>query len=386
MYNRILWIVLDSVGVGCAPDAENYGDLGSNTLRNTIIVNKPKLDNLAKLGLYKIVNVNDTNEVVGAYGRAVESSAGKDTTTGHWEMAGLQIDKPFPTYPNGFPNDVIEEFKKIVGTNVLGNCVASGTEIINRLGDEHLKTGYPIVYTSADSVFQIACHESLYPIEKLYDICEKSRRMLTGKHNVGRVIARPFVGSDGVYKRTENRRDFSLEPFGDTILDLLKNNNLSVYSIGKIDDIFMGKGITESDHAHGNPDCIKATFNALEKVKKGLIFTNLVDFDMIYGHRRDVEGYSKALEYFDNELLKIQNTMKNDDLLIITADHGCDPTFIGTDHTREMVPILVWSKQITKETNLGIRKSFRDIAATIAENFGINERFDAESFYNRIKE
>lgn len=386
MYNRILWIVLDSVGVGCAPDAENYGDLGSNTLRNTIIVNKPKLDNLAKLGLYKIVNVNDTNEVVGAYGRAVESSAGKDTTTGHWEMAGLQIDKPFPTYPNGFPNDVIEEFKKIVGTNVLGNCVASGTEIINRLGDEHLKTGYPIVYTSADSVFQIACHESLYPIEKLYDICEKSRRMLMGKHNVGRVIARPFVGSDGVYKRTENRRDFSLEPFGDTILDLLKNNNLSVYSIGKIDDIFMGKGITESDHAHGNPDCIKATFNALEKVKKGLIFTNLVDFDMIYGHRRDVEGYSKALEYFDNELLKIQNTMKNDDLLIITADHGCDPTFIGTDHTREMVPILVWSKQITKETNLGIRKSFRDIAATIAENFGINERFDAESFYNRIKE
>ncbi len=386
MYNRILWIVLDSVGVGCAPDAENYGDLGSNTLRNTIIVNKPKLDNLAKLGLYKIVNVNDTNEVVGAYGRAVESSAGKDTTTGHWEMAGLQIDKPFPTYPNGFPNDVIEEFKKIVGTNVLGNCVASGTEIINRLGDEHLKTGYPIVYTSADSVFQIACHESLYPIEKLYDICEKSRRMLTGKHNVGRVIARPFVGSDGVYKRTENRRDFSLEPFGDTILDLLKNNNLSVYSIGKIDDIFMGKGITESDNAHGNPDCIKATFNALEKVKKGLIFTNLVDFDMIYGHRRDVEGYSKALEYFDNELLKIQNTMKNDDLLIITADHGCDPTFIGTDHTREMVPILVWSKQITKETNLGIRKSFRDIAATIAENFGINERFDAESFYNRIKE
>lgn len=386
MYNRILWIVLDSVGVGCAPDAENYGDLGSNTLRNTIIVNKPKLDNLAKLGLYKIVNVNDTNEVVGAYGRAVESSAGKDTTTGHWEMAGLQIDKPFPTYPNGFPNDVIEEFKKNVGTNVLGNCVASGTEIINRLGDEHLKTGYPIVYTSADSVFQIACHESLYPIEKLYDICEKSRRMLMGKHNVGRVIARPFVGSDGVYKRTENRRDFSLEPFGDTILDLLKNNNLSVYSIGKIDDIFMGKGITESDHAHGNPDCIKATFNALEKVKKGLIFTNLVDFDMIYGHRRDVEGYSKALEYFDNELLKIQNTMKNDDLLIITADHGCDPTFIGTDHTREMVPILVWSKQITKETNLGIRKSFRDIAATIAENFGINERFDAESFYNRIKE
>ncbi|NMD37138.1 MAG: phosphopentomutase [Christensenellaceae bacterium] len=386
MYNKIIWIVLDSVGVGCAPDAEKYGDLGANTLRNTCIVSKPKLDNLAKIGLYKVINVKDDAEVVGAFGRAIASSAGKDTTTGHWEMAGLQIDKPFPTYPEGFPKDVMDSFKKITGKEILGNCVASGTEIINRLGDEHVKTGYPILYTSADSVFQVACHEKLYPIEKIYDICEKAREILVGEHGVGRVIARPFVGENGKYKRTENRRDFSLKPFGKTILDFLKNEGLTVYSVGKIYDIFMGAGITEADYAHGNSECIKATFNAIEKVNKGLIFTNLVDFDMLYGHRRDVNGYAEALYDFDIELKKIQNIMDEEDLLIITADHGCDPTFIGTDHTREMIPIFMWNKKMNREIHIGTRKTFRDIAATIAENFGIKEQFGAKSFYKLIKE
>lgn len=295
------------------------------------------------------------------------------------------IDKPFPTYPNGFPEDVIDGFKAIVGTDVLANCVASGTEIINRLGDEHVKTGFPIVYTSSDSVFQIACHEELYPIDKLYEICLKTRKLLSGKHAVGRVIARPFLGSNGKYYRTSNRKDFSLQPIGNTILDLVSKNGLNSFGIGKIEDIFCQRGLTGYDHAQGNTECIKSTFKAMEEINDGIIFTNLVDFDMIYGHRRDVDGYSKALEEFDLELINIQNKMNEDDLLIITADHGCDPTFKGTDHTREYVPVLVWNKNINTPINLGVRKTYRDIAATIAENFNINENFGAESFLKLLR-
>lgn len=383
MFNRILWIVLDSVGAGAAPDAGKYGDVGANTLLHVYQKERSALDNMAGMGLFRMLGTDYKKdvEVRGAYGKAEESSAGKDTTTGHWEMAGLQIEEPFPTFPNGFPEDLIAQFNTITGTQCLGNCVASGTEIIQRLGDEHVKTGYPIVYTSADSVFQIACHESLYPIEKLYEICRKTREILRGKYAVGRVIARPFIGKEGQYTRTKNRQDFSVDPFADTILDKLKTKGYETYGIGKIEDIFNHRGLTDSDHAHGNTECLKATYKALEKVKKGLIFVNLVDFDMIYGHRRDVLGYSQALEEFDIELGKYMKLLHDDDLILITADHGCDPSFKGTDHTREYVPVLAWHKNMKQSVDLGIRKTFRDMAATIAENFGLEDRFGAESFF-----
>ena len=386
MFKRILWIVLDSVGCGNAPDASSYGDEGSNTLLHVYQEKKPNLDNLASIGLFKILDIDYKKKInlYGAYGSAIEASAGKDTTTGHWEMAGLLINKPFPTFPNGFPDEVMSEFDEITGTSHLGNCVASGTEIIERLGDEHVRTGYPIVYTSADSVFQIACDEEIYPIERLYDICRQTRNMLTGDYAVGRVIARPFIKADGKYVRTKNRQDFSLDPLSDTILDILDRNGVPTYGVGKIEDIFNHRGLTYSDHAHGNTECLKATHKALSKLKKGLIFTNLVDFDMVYGHRRDVEGYSKALEEFDIELGNIMKNANDDDLIIITADHGCDPTYKGTDHTREQVPVLVWHKNIKGPINLGVRKSYRDMAATIAENFKVKERFDSNSFLNEI--
>lgn len=388
MFNRILWIVLDSVGAGAAPDAGKYGDVGANTLLHVYQRERSALDNMAGMGLFRMLGTDYKKdvEVRGAYGKAEESSAGKDTTTGHWEMAGLQIEEPFPTFPNGFPEDLIAQFNAITGTQCLGNCVASGTEIIQRLGDEHVKTGYPIVYTSADSVFQIACHESLYPIEKLYEICRKTREILCGKYAVGRVIARPFIDKEGQYTRTKNRQDFSVDPFADTILDKLKKRGYETYGIGKIEDIFNHRGLTDSDHAHGNTECLKATYKALEKVKKGLIFVNLVDFDMIYGHRRDVLGYSQALEEFDIELGKYMKSLHDDDLILITADHGCDPSFKGTDHTREYVPVLAWHKNMKQPINLGIRKTFRDMAATIAENFGLEDRFGAESFFVDITE
>lgn len=386
MFKRILWIVLDSVGCGNAPDASSYGDEGSNTLLHVYQEKKPNLDNLASIGLFKILDIDYKKKInlCGAYGSAIEASAGKDTTTGHWEMAGLLINKPFPTFPNGFPDEVMSKFDKITGTSHLGNCVASGTEIIERLGDEHVRTGYPIVYTSADSVFQIACDEEIYPIERLYDICRQTRNMLTGDYAVGRVIARPFIKKDDKYVRTKNRQDFSLDPLSDTILDILDRNGVPTYGVGKIEDIFNHRGLTYSDHAHGNTECLKATHKALSKLKEGLIFTNLVDFDMVYGHRRDVEGYSKALEEFDIELGNIMKNANDDDLIIITADHGCDPTYKGTDHTREQVPVLVWHKNIRGPINLGIRKSYRDMAATIAENFKVKERFDSNSFLNEI--
>lgn len=386
MFNRILWIVLDSVGCGNAPDAANYGDQGSNTLLHVYQNEQSDWDNLAKIGLFKLLDIKYKKNinVHGIYGSAIEASAGKDTTTGHWEMAGLLIQNPFPTFPNGFPDDLMDKFNAITGTSYLGNCVASGTEIIERLGDEHLRTKYPIVYTSADSVFQIACHEDIYPIEELYRICREARKILVGKYGVGRVIARPFTTVNGKYVRTKNRQDFSVEPFSDTILDLLEKNNIETFGIGKIEDIFNHRGLSGSDHAHGNPDCLLATHKALDTIKKGLIYVNLVDTDMIYGHRRDVKGYSKAIEEFDFELGNFMSNLNDDDLILITADHGCDPTYKGTDHTREQVPILAWYKGINREINIGTRNTFRDMAATIAENFGLDERFNATSFYKEI--
>ena len=321
----------------------------------------------------------------GAFGRAAEVSAGKDTTTGHWEISGLKLERPFPTYPEGFPAEVIEAFEKAIGVKTLGNYPASGTAILDELGEEHMKTGYPIVYTSADSVFQIACHEDVYSPEKLYEMCEIARAQLQGEHGVGRVIARPFTGTGkGAFVRTPRRRDFSMQPIGKTVLDALKDNGFFTLGIGKIEDIFCLQGLVESDHAAGNPACVDALLNVMKRDFTGLVFVNLVDFDSLYGHRRDVQGYAEALEYFDQRLNEIKALMNEDDLLILTADHGCDPAHTGTDHTREYVPILAWRPGMTALTGLGTRETYADIAATIAELFGLKERFGAQSFANLL--
>ncbi|MDK2793736.1 MAG: phosphopentomutase [Caldanaerobacter sp.] len=344
MLQRVILIVLDSVGVGELPDAYKFGDEGTNTLGHVVEKTGIKLPTMEKLGLGNIIplkTVAPNPNAIGAYGKMAEKSAGKDTTTGHWEIAGLIVEKPFPTYPEGFPKEIIEEFEKRIGRKVLGNKPASGTEIIKELGEEHIKTGYPTVYTSADSVFQIAAHEEVIPLEELYRMCEIAREILKGDHAVGRVIARPFIGSPGNFVRTANRKDFSLKPFGPTVLDMLKEAGYQVYAVGKIEDIFAGQGITDSIHTGNNDEGITATIEAMDAVKKGIIFTNLVDFDMVYGHRNDVNGYAKALKHFDERLPEIMLRLKEEDLLIITADHGCDPTTPGTDHTREYVPLLV---------------------------------------------
>lgn len=380
---RVFWIVLDSVGAGALPDAEKYGDLGANTLGHIIERCHPSLPNMQSMGLGLIPNVGGPAPVNGAgvYGRAEEQSAGKDTTTGHWELTGLRLEKAFPTYPDGFPSEVMDAFEKAIGTKTLGNYPASGTAILDELGEAHMKTGYPIVYTSADSVFQIACHEEIYPPEKLYEQCRIARGILQGKHAVGRVIARPFVGSGkGAFKRTGNRRDFSLPPIGRTVLDVLRDKGIFTMGIGKIEDIFCMQGLAQSDHAAGNPACVDALMKVMQRDFEGLVFVNLVDFDSVYGHRRDVKGYAEALEYFDHRLDEIKAAMREDDLLILTADHGCDPVHTGTDHTREYVPILCWHPGMKGLTDMGTRKTYADIAATIAELFGAEERFHAESF------
>lgn len=384
---RVFLVVLDSVGAGALPDAALYGDLGANTLGHIIEQAHPALPNMEKMGLGLIPNVggNVPAEGAGAYGRAAEVSAGKDTTTGHWEITGLKLEKAFPTYPDGFPAEVIEAYEKAIGTKVIGNYASSGTVILDELGEEHMKTGYPIVYTSADSVFQIACHEDLYSPEKLYEFCRIARELLQGEHAVGRVIARPFTGPcKGQFSRTPRRRDFSLEPTGKTVLNVLKDAGVYTMGIGKIEDIFCMSGLAESDHASGNPACVDAMIKVMQKDFTGLCFVNLVDFDSVYGHRRDVKGYADALEYFDKRLDEIKALMNEDDLLILTADHGCDPAHTGTDHTREYVPILAWHPGMTKLTDLGTRKTYADIAATIAELFGLEERFGAESFANML--
>lgn len=387
--NRVVLIVLDSVGIGELPDAGEYGDEGSNTVGNIVkCCNGIKLPNLTKMGMGKIDGIDYLPvpaSIEGSYGRMAEVSKGKDTITGHWEIAGLQLKYPFPTYPEGFPQDVIDEFSRLTGREVLANSVASGTEIIKQYGEEHMKTGKLIVYTSADSVFQIAAHEEIVPLEELYKICQIARDMLQGQHMVGRVIARPFLGEPGNFARTTNRRDFSAEPTSATILDKMKEKGLDVIAVGKIEDIFSKKGITEAVHTTGNMNGVDVTLNYMKEQNKGIIFTNLVDFDMLFGHRNNPEGYKQALEEFDARLPELLAAMRADDLMIITADHGCDPTTPSTDHSREHVPLILYGKGIRADVNLGTRKTFADLASTIAEIFGIENIFPGQSFLKEIE-
>lgn len=388
---RAIIIVLDSLGVGEMPDAVAYGDVGSNTLGNIALAmkNQPwfKLENLKSLGLGHIEGVDlieKSEDPLGSMGRLAERSKGKDTTTGHWEIAGIVLDNAFPTYPEGFPDEVIDAFEKAIGRKCIGNYPASGTAIIEELGEEHMKTGYPIVYTSADSVFQIAAHEGVIPIDQLYEICEKARSILTGKHAVGRVIARPFEGQPGSFSRTDRRRDFSLKPIKKTVLDFAKEQGFEVRAVGKIEDIFAGQGITHAVHIHGNTDGIDRTIEWVKDDFSGILFTNLVDFDMLYGHRNNTEGYARAIEDFDQRLPEITGAMKDEDILIITADHGCDPTTESTDHSREYVPVLVYGKPVKRGINIHTRDSFSDIAATVAEYLGVEAQIEGKSFLKEI--
>lgn len=387
MIKRVALFVLDSVGVGELPDAGDYGDSGSNTLGNiSRAVGGLNMPNLGRLGLGNIIpieGVPPAESPAASYGRMSEKSAGKDTTTGHWEMAGIIMEKPFPVYPGGFPSDFIKSYEEKIGCRVLGNKAASGTAIIEELGAEHMKTGFPIVYTSADSVLQIAAHEEIIPLEELYRICLIAREMLAGEHAVGRVIARPFEGKPGSFRRTVNRHDFSLKPIGITLLNILANNGMQVTAVGKIKDIFAGEGVTNAVTTKGNKDGMDKSLQLMESDITGLVFTNLVDFDMLYGHRNNPRGYADALEELDRWLPRLLKALKEDDVLIITADHGCDPTTPSTDHSREYVPLLVYGKQVLGGVDLGVRESFADIAATVAEIFGL--KFDVgRSFWSQV--
>ena len=388
MLKRVFLIVLDSVGVGDAPDAAAYGDAGANTVGHIVQRTGLRLPNMQRIAFGHIPGTElaaDPAEA-GAFGRLTEASRGKDTTTGHWEIAGITLHEPFPTYPNGFPPEVIASFEQAVGRGTLGNKPASGTEILKELGEEHMRTGKVIVYTSADSVFQIAAHEDIVPVEELYDMCRKARALLTGKHGVGRVIARPFIGTCAEdFKRTPRRHDFSMDPSEDTMLDALKNAGYDTLAVGKIEDIFNMKGITQSVHSAGNPACLESLMQDMAQDFRGVCFVNLVDFDMNCGHRRDVQAYAQCLKDFDEYLPTILAAMQEDDLLMITADHGCDPTYTGTDHTRERVPILAWHRGMRETVDLGTRDSYADIAATVAEGFGLPERFGAKSFYQELE-
>ncbi len=383
---RIFLIVLDSVGVGALPDARLYGDEGTNTLKSCYNTGILKIPNMIKLGLSRIEGCSYLGECknpVGAYGRCMEKSKGKDTTTGHWEIAGLILDSKFPTYPDGFPKEIIDEFEKQTGRKVLCNKPYSGTDVIKDYGREHLESGGLIVYTSADSVFQIAAHEDAVPVETLYEYCRIARRILTGERSVGRVIARPFAGEAGSFTRTNNRRDFSVEPTGTTVLDLLGTDGFDVISVGKINDIFATVGITRDTDSHGNAECMEMTLKMLDEDFCGLCFVNLVDFDSSFGHRNYAVGYAEELNKFDKHLGEILAKLREDDLLIITADHGCDPGDVSTDHTREYTPLLVYAKNIKPE-NLGTRNTFSDIAASIAENFGIDYKLCGKSFMEEL--
>jgi phosphopentomutase len=388
LINRVVLIVLDSLGVGALPDAAQYGDSGSNTLAHVAeAAGGLALPNLETLGLGYIgdfAGVRRMGEPDGCFGRMAELSKGKDTTTGHWEMAGLVLDRPFPTYPRGFPPDVIEAFQQAIGRKVLGNKAASGTEIIKELGEEHLRTGFPIVYTSADSVFQIAAHEQVIPVERLYHMCREARRLLRPPHQVARVIARPFTGEPGSFQRTEERRDFSLDPPGQMLLDLLKQAGHPVVGIGKIDDLFKGRGLTRAIHAGNNEVGMDETVRILSLVPRGLIFVNLVDFDMLYGHRNDAAGYARALESFDAWLPELLSAMRQGDLLCVTADHGNDPTMPGTDHTREYVPLLAYGPRLARGVNLGIRRTFADLGQTIADALGVKRLPWGEGFLDSL--
>lgn len=385
MKKRAIIIVLDSVGIGEMPDAAEFSDEGSHTLGNIYAQLKPDLPNMLALGLGNIENskLPPVESPKAAYGRAAEKTHAKDTTSGHWEMAGLPMEVPFKTYPNGFPRSVMNEFEMKIHRGTLGNCVASGTEIINLLGDEHVRTGKPIVYTSADSVFQIAAHEAVIPPEKLYNMCHIAREILRGEHLVGRVIARPFRGSDGRYKRTERRRDFAVEPIGETILDRLTRRGMDVVAIGKIEDIFCNRGITTVDHTKNNETGIESTLRFLKSGKGDFIFTNLVDFDSLYGHRNDVRGYADALKYFDRKLPEIIDAMSDADILIITADHGCDPTTPSTDHSREYIPVLVCGRRV-QPAALGTLPTFADLGASVVDYLTGETIEHGESFMPKI--
>lgn len=382
---RAVTVVLDGCGVGFAPDASKYGDAGSCTLKHVWDLKHPDIPNLIELGLGCILGIDD-EEPVGCYGRMTEKSAGKDTTTGHWELAGLTLKKPFPTYPNGFPEELIKKFEEETGLGVIGNRPASGTQIIQELGDEHYVTGKLIVYTSADSVFQIAAHEDVVPVSELYHICRIARRLLKDENCVGRVIARPFVGSAGHYVRTGNRRDFSVEPFGDTMLDVLKRSHMDVIGVGKIEDIFNHRGLTQSDHAAGNDACIASMLNFMKKDWRGLMFVNLVDTDALYGHRNDVDGFAECLEAFDSYIPEILGRLGDDGMLLLTADHGCDPTYPGTDHTREQVPLMVYGLGLNEGVDLGTRETFADLGKTILDAFDIENTLDGTSFFPLLRD
>ena len=387
---RAILVILDSLGVGELPDAKEYGDVGSHTLDNIYkVCGKLNINNLENLGIGNIEGVsgpNKSNAPKGSYGRAMELSKGKDTVTGHWEIGGVVLDKPLNTYPEGFSEEIINEFlQKTNQKGILGNVVASGTEIIKELGAEHVKTGYPIIYTSADSVFQIAAHEEIISIEELYKMCEIAREMLVGDKAVGRVIARPFTGEEGNFTRTSNRRDYALNPFSKTMLEYLKENGMEVAAVGKIEDIYNRQGVTKAVHTKNNMDGVDKTLEYMKEVEEGLIFTNLVDFDMLYGHRNDAKGYGKALEDFDGRLQEIYNNMSDDDMLIIAADHGCDPTTDSTDHSREYIPILVYGKKLKNGVELGTRKGFTDIGKTILDFFNIDNEIVGESFLDKLK-
>jgi len=385
---RVVVIVLDSVGCGDAPDAADYGDLGANTLGHiSYAVGGLALPNMGRMGLGNLTDIKgvpqDRNSA-GAFGRMTEVSAGKDTTTGHWELGGVILDKPFPVYPDGFPPDLMEAFEQMIGRATLGNYPASGTEIIKELGEEHVRTGSPIIYTSADSVFQVAAHEEIIPVAELYRICRIARDLLTGEKAVGRVIARPFIGTTGSFIRTENRKDFSLEPPAETILDVLKAAGKQVMGVGKIEDIFAHRGLTQSNHTGNNMEGVDAILDFLHQEDDGLIFANLVDFDSLYGHRNNPRGYAVALEAFDRRLPEICERLRADEILFITADHGNDPTTPGTDHTRERVPLLVSGRLVRSANDVGTCSSFSDLAATIADLFDISWAGAGSSFGSKL--
>jgi len=373
VFRRVIWIVLDSVGIGEMPDAAQYGDAGSDTLGNIARIRGLKLPNLVRLGLGNIrplSGIAPSPSPEAAYGRCILASPGKDTTTGHWEMAGIHLAKPFPLYPHGFPPDVMTEFHRRTGRNSLGNKAASGTEIIKELGAEHMRTGSPIVYTSADSVFQIAAHEEVIPLWELYKMCETARDILRGPHEVGRVIARPFLGSPGSFARTSNRHDYAVPPPKDMLLDQLEKRGVFIHSVGKIFDVFLGRGIKESTKTKNNTEGMAQTLAAMNETADGMIFVNLVDFDQNFGHRNDIEGYGAALEQFDGWVPELEAAMQEGDLAIFTADHGCDPTTPSTDHSREYVPVLAHGPKVRGGVDLGIRGSLSDIGQTVAEHFG----------------
>lgn len=387
MGRRVFLIVLDSYGIGEAPDAERFGDAGCNTLRSITGSKEYDTPLMKKMGLFNIDGVDYMEGVpktLGAYARLTEQSAGKDTTIGHWEIAGVVSKNPLPTYPNGFPKEVLKKFSELTGRGVLCNKPYSGTDVIRDYGKQHMETGDLIVYTSADSVFQIAAHEDIVPIEELYRYCEIAREMLVGEHGVGRVIARPFIGEEGNFTRTPRRHDYSLTPPAPTMMDALIEGGFATYGVGKIYDIFAGKGIQNTIRIENNVDGMEKTFAYQKEDFTGLCFVNLVDFDMMYGHRNDIDGYAKAASVFDKQLHIFLENMKDEDILMITADHGCDPGFKGTDHSREYVPLLIYGKDIKENVNLGTRDSFADIAATIQDIFGVKQLTAGRSFKDEI--